>query len=315
MTDPYGPLDAAYAAARWGWYLSTFLVLGAGSYAPFLLRSRTGLDATDPELARNLSRRAAAIGWGASLVLLLFTAARLYLQARSLLEPDEAITREALGALFHTNWGRGWTRQAMIAVLAAVSFSAARRGSGLGWMAAAAAGGGLGFTAGMTGHAVTEPAGKTGLWLDTIHVWSGGLWIGGLAVLLWAGLAACRDLPSERRPVVLRALVGDFSRRALLFGPVAIGAGIWMAVRYLGWRWPWQLLESGYGTALAVKLAALAGVALLGAYNWRVVQPALGGADGARRLGRSGALEVAFGVALLLATAVLVALPFPGESM
>ena len=51
MSEPYTLLDAAYAAARWGWYLAAFLILGAGSYAPFLVRLRTGLDATHPELA------------------------------------------------------------------------------------------------------------------------------------------------------------------------------------------------------------------------------------------------------------------------
>ena len=87
MSDPYTPLDAAYAAARWGWYAAAFLVLGAGSYAPFLVRLRTGLDATHPELASDLARRAARIGAGAALLLLLLAALRLYLQTRTLLDP------------------------------------------------------------------------------------------------------------------------------------------------------------------------------------------------------------------------------------
>ena len=43
MSESFTLLDAGYAAARWGWYLTVFLVLGASSYAPFLLRARTGL--------------------------------------------------------------------------------------------------------------------------------------------------------------------------------------------------------------------------------------------------------------------------------
>ena len=315
MSEPYAPLDAAYAAARWGWYLAAFLILGAGSYAPFLVRIRTGLDATHPELADDLARRAARIGARAGLALLVLTGLRLYLQTRTLLGPDEASTAEFLRATLGTGWGHGWIRQALMALLATAAFVPASRGSRLGWMVAAAASGGLGLTAGMTGHATTARAGSWGFLLDAAHVWAGGLWLGGLAVLLLAGLPACRGLPADERPALHRALVGDFSRRALLFGPLAMGLGVWLAARYLGWSWPLHLAGSGYGIALAVKLAALAGVAAMGAWNWRVVQPRLAHQGGEARLRRSARLELLFGTLLLGATAVLVALPFPGEEM
>jgi putative copper export protein len=315
VSEPYTPLDAAYAAARWGWYLAAFLILGAGSYAPFLVRIRTGLDATHPELADDLAGRAARIGATAGFALLALTGLRLYLQTRTLLGPDEATTSEFLRATLTTAWGHGWIRQALMALLATAAFVPASRGSRLGWMVAAAASGGLGLTAGMTGHATTAKAGSWGFLLDAAHVWAGGLWLGGLAVLLLAGLPACRGLPAEERPTLHRALVGDFSRRALLFGPLAMGLGVWLAVRYLGWSWPLHLAGSGYEIALAVKLAALAGVAAMGAWNWRVVQPRLARPDGEARLRHSARLELLFGSLLLAATAVLVALPFPGEEM
>ena len=114
---------------------------------------------------------------------------------------------------------------------------------------------------------------------------------------------------------MVRTLVADFSRRALVFGPLAIGLGIWLAIRYLGWRWPLTLLESSYATALGVKLIALAGVAAIGAYNWRVVQPSLAHPVGETRLRRSSVRELVLGILLLAATAVLVALPLPGDEM
>ena len=67
MNEAYTLLDAAAAAARWGWLASVFLVLGAGSYAPFLFNSRTHLEATDPDIADVLPRRAAGIGFSAGL--------------------------------------------------------------------------------------------------------------------------------------------------------------------------------------------------------------------------------------------------------
>ena len=312
MTDPYTLLDAVYAAARWGWYLSVFLVLGAGSYAPFLFGRRTGLEASDPDIATALPRRAARIGLLAAAALLLFTGLRLYLQAKTLSDPEEPVTRELIQAILATTWGRGWERQAALAILATLAFGAARAGSRFGWMVASATGGGLGLVSGMTGHAVTERAGKLGWILDAAHVWAGGYWLGGLAVMLLAGLGAYRGLPPQRRMPLIRALVGDFSRRALIFGPLAIGLGAWLAVRYLGWGWPFHLFATSYGTALAVKLGLLALITALGAYNWRVAQPGLIHPSGEGRFRKSGALEAGIGVLLLLATAVLVALPLPG---
>jgi putative copper resistance protein D len=313
VNEAYTLLDAAAAAARWGWLASVFLLLGAGSYAPFLFQSRTHLEATDPDIAEALPRRAAGIGFIAGLALMALTALRLYLQARSLQEPGEPVTAELLGAVLDTDWGTGWKRQAVLTVLAVLAFGAAKAGSRFGWMVASAAGGGLGLAAGMTGHAVTNRAGPMGLILDAAHVWAGGLWLGGLAVLLIAGLGACRRLASARRPIVVRALVADFSRRALIFGPITIGFGVWMAVHYLGWRWPLDLFKSSYGWTLAVKLGVLLVIACLGAYNWRVAQPALGDSAGERRFRGSAVLELVFGGLLLAVTAVLVALPFPGE--
>ena len=108
-------------------------------------------------------------------------------------------------------------------------------------------------------------------------------------------------------------MVADFSRRALIFGPITIGLGVWMAVQYLGWRWPLDLFQSSYGWTLAVKLGVLLVIACLGAYNWRVAQPALGDPAGERRFWGSALMELVFGGLLLAVTAVLIALPFPGE--
>jgi putative copper export protein len=315
VTESYSLLDAAYAAARWGWYLTVFLVLGASSYAPFLLRVRTGLAATHPELAADLARRAARIGLIAAIFLLGFVVLRLYLQSKTLLDPEEPVTLEFLRAVVGSGWGRGWLRQAAMALVALLAFGAAVRASRFGWMVAAAASGGLGLVAGMTGHASTARGGSLGVLLNAAHVWAGGFWLGGLAVMLLAGLAACRSLPDDERPGLVRMLVADFSRRALVFGPMAIGLGIWLAARYLGWNFPLHLLESRYGTALTVKLIALAGVAGVGAYNWRVVQPALGKPSGEPRLRATARLELLLGGVLLAATAVLVALPLPGDEM
>ncbi|MBW3655662.1 MAG: CopD family protein, partial [Gemmatimonadetes bacterium] len=69
---------------------------------------------------------------------------------------------------------------------------------------------------------------------------------------------------------------------------------------------------TGYGRALLLKVALLTAVAATGFYNWRRVLPRLGVDDeGTRRLQRSARVELAIAAAVLLVTAVLVALPTP----
>ena len=113
----------------------------------------------------------------------------------------------------------------------------------------------------------------------------------------------------------MRALVADFSRRALLMAPATVVLGAALAVSYLGWRWPLELTDSAYGRMLGFKLLALAGVGALGLWNWRVVQPGLAREGGERRLAISAVAEIAFGALLLAVTAVLVATALPGEEM
>jgi putative copper resistance protein D len=308
-------LDAWFAAARWGWYVALFLVLGAGTYAPSLFGARTALDAAEPALARRISMRAARAGLFAALALTLLTFLRLRLQLQTFLDPGEPLTRDLVTATLGTAWGKGWLGQAALALLAIPAFAWARTGSRGGWMLAHAAGGGLGLVAGATGHAVSNVGGRYGFLLDAAHVWAGGLWLGGLALLLASALPTTRALEPGAKRQVIRALVADFSRRALIVAPAAVVLGGWLAVSYLGWRWPLELTQSSYGRMLGLKLLALVGVGLLGAWNWRVVQPGLARGGDARRVVRSGATELLFGALLLAATAVLVATALPGEEM
>ncbi len=308
-------LDLLYALARWGWYVALFLVLGAGTYAPSLLRARTGLDAVEPDLSRRITRRAARIGLFAALALAGLALIRLRLQLAGFVEPGEPITRELLTATLGTTWGKGWLGQAALAALAVPVFAwALGQGRG-GWTLAHAIGGGLGLASGATGHAAAGAGGRYAWLLDAAHVWAGGLWLGGLALLLCSALPAVRSLPEASRRAAVRALVADFSRRALLVAPVAVAVGAVLAVLYLGWRWPLELLDSAYGRLLGLKLVALVAVGLLGAYNWRVVQPGLKRDGDERRLRASAWTELLFGALLLAATAVLVATGLPGQEM
>ena len=307
-------VDAGYAAARWGWYLAAFLVVGAGSYAPFLFRG-TSFPSAYPALGRELTRRGVRVGLWAALALVVLALVRLYLQARTLNEPGEPLTAEFVGAVLGSNWGKGWIRQAAAAVVSFLGFGLFRWIRGTAWLVILLGSIGIAVTAGMTGHANTVAAGRAGWLIDAAHVLAGALWLGGLGILVLAGLPVCATLPPAERRAALRLLVGDFSRRALVVAPLTVFFGVWLAIRYLGWRWPLTLPESSYGIVLAGKLVALGLVGALGAYNWRITQPRLSREGGERRLRKASALELTFGVLLIAVTAVLIALPLPEGRM
>jgi copper resistance protein D len=75
------------------------------------------------------------------------------------------------------------------------------------------------------------------------------------------------------------------------------------------------LWRSSYGLVLFRKLVVVAMLLAVGTYNWKRVKPSLreAGADGARRLTRSGSIELGLALVVLLMTAVLVASPTPME--
>jgi copper transport protein len=70
-----------------------------------------------------------------------------------------------------------------------------------------------------------------------------------------------------------------------------------------------DLWTTPYGQVLVRKLVLVGVVALVGAYNWRRVRPALGTDAATGRLRRSMWTELCVGLLVLLATAVLVATP------
>ena len=111
----------------------------------------------------------------------------------------------------------------------------------------------------------------------------------------------------------IASLVNTFSPVALSAAAVVLMTGLLTAWLRLGGVSP--LWTTGYGRTLLIKLLMLVGVAGAGAYNWKRMRPALGTAQATARFRRSAATELAFGVAVILVTAVLVALPVNGHKL
>jgi copper transport protein len=298
------PIDL-YALGRGAAYLAALLLVGvvaAGVLAGRLRRSG-GLSAS---LAERALPRAALVALAATLLLLAACGLRLYGQVRSFLDPGEEVTRAFVAGMLETGWGRGWLAQ--VAAAAAAFFLAGLAAIRPDHLVARLLPAALGvvFTSPLTGHAVENPWGPVaGVVLHGTHLLGGGLWLGTLACLFIGAILAARDDDAA----AVADLVRWFSPFALVGAGVAVGIGLAMSYAYVG-----SLDALGgttYGRALLLKAGLLGCTALVGAWNWKRVTPALGAPAGTSRLARSVTVELLIGLGLVAVTSVLVALPAP----
>lgn len=173
-------------------------------------------------------------------------------------------------------------------------------------------------TPAMSGHAIgADRYRNLSVALDAVHVLAAGGWLGGLLAVAVAGVPAALTVSSDSDlasgiPVIAR-VVNAFSPTALIFAACVVvtgGIAAWMRVGSIA-----ALRDTSYGLALLVKLGFVALVFAGGAYNWLRMRRALShyesetGAVGS--FARSAWLELASGVLVIAATAVLVTLQPP----
>ena len=182
--------------------------------------------------------------------------------------------------------------QVILFLVALAGFLLAAAGRRPGWVLAAL-GAILGQVRGVLGGQLVRL-------VNPLHVLFASLWIGSLF----------RDEPTaEGRGALAARMVNGFSPLALVSAACVAIFGVITAWRHLHrldalWTTP-------YGLALIAKLAAVAVVVALGAWNWRRQRPALGSDTSARSLRRTATSELAAAGVVLLITGVLVSLPSP----
>jgi copper transport protein len=178
---------------------------------------------------------------------------------------------------------------------------------------------GLALTAPMAGHSGTHSPEGLLICVGTAHVLCMSIWLGGLAMLLIALGLVRRALAAGESTPLLASVVGRFSRMATVVVAVLVATGITQAVVLVGSVD--ALVETGYGRLVVAKVSVLLLLLALGAYNQRRSLPRLralaagGEAPGraARVLRRAVAAEVAFLLAVLAVTSVLVATQPPAS--
>jgi len=298
------PIDL-FAAGRTLAYLALLTLVGACAFAFLVPRWRRDEDDDRSLPARALERTWAVAAW-ASALLILAHLTRAHGQVRSFLEPIEPFTfAAARPILFETGWGRGWLLQTAAALACLpLAFAARRRPApGLGLLATAVIA--AAAASPLTGHAVEHPWGRgLGVGLHALHLIGGGVWLGSLATMLFAGL---RTAGTDHAAVA--RMVRSFSPMALAGAGTATAAGLLLGFAYVGDLS--SLVGTQYGRTLLVKLSLLLITMGLGAWNWRRLVPRLGQPEATRTIARSAAVELVVGLLLVTATAVLVALPAP----
>lgn len=282
------------------------LVLVGGVVARSLIRRCWNAAEDEPARAVALHRLSLLV-FGATFFLLVAAWGGLRHQAIDLVDEGETLGAAQYQLALASSWATGWKAQLVAALFALVAWFPARGRPRFGARLAPLAALGVAATFPLMGHFHALKIGTiAGVLLGALHLLGAGLWLGTLTLLVavgWGGEAAGRGSRVAR--LILR-----FSPLALTGASIVALTGLltgWQTVGSFG-----ALLGTPYGRTLLIKLSFLIGVAGTGAFNWRVVQPKLAAGGGEQLLRRSAYIELAMGIGLLLATAILVALPAPG---
>lgn len=294
---------------RWLHFLALLGMIGAVAFRSVVLPV-AGRRGAAPSSVEPVDRRAWTVGAGATALLWVAIVGRLWVQSASMHGEELAWDGAALRhLLLGTGWGKVWLLQVAAGVTYGGGLLLTRRGQG----AAGALVLGLGALAlslvpPLSGHAATvEQLRVLAVVADALHVLGAGAWLGTLLVLLLA--VTLRPGDGHDQAATPLALVTAFSPVALVSSAVTGVSGVVNALFQL--TAVAQLWTTDYGVALLVKLGAVGLVAAVGFYNWRWVLPALATGAPPRKLVPSARVELLAAAAVVLVTAILVALPTP----
>lgn len=225
---------------------------------------------------------------------------------------DEVLFDTGLGFWLNTRWA------ALIAAAAILAPLMRRRPEtapawawrslallGLAWLAS---------TAGVSHGAALASGGVWGAFFDALHLTAAAVWVGMLAVLL-AVLWRARREPHAVNSEWRIGLVQRFSAIAAASVPILLAAGLLNALIQIPAAR--GLVETDWGAAFIVKLILLLLLFAAAAANAVLLRPraAAGGVQLERRFRAMMRIELALGLAVLAATAVLTQLPSPVSAL
>jgi putative copper export protein len=285
-------------------FTGLLILIGATTFKTLVLPRARELEAT---LVRRMEKRAALVGLLASVLVILAAAIRIFLETRMMNEMPGMRTMSMADMTMHTQWGLALQLQLGASLVATISFALAGRRMPGGWMVASIASVVLALTPALVGHAAASAKFTTlAIVSDFLHVIAGASWLGSLFCVMLIGIPIALSLEEGSRWQSIAALVNSFSFVAIGSVSVLVVTGVvasWVHLDRISALW-----QTPYGQVLLLKLGLVALTLLLGAYNFRRVQPQLVRQEGAARLRKSASLELGFGLLILLVTAWLTGL-------
>lgn len=294
---------------RWAGFVSLLAMIGVVTFRYGVL-PRVGRDPAHHTAVERAEFAAWYVALGAAALSVATLMLRLWLQASSL--GIDAWSGERLDLLLTgTGWGLAWVLQAIATLGFVMGLFVARApyGRSAGWMGAGVGAVLLSAVPALGGHAASVSRfNAVAIVSDMLHVLGAGVWLGTLLAVLAVGLPAAFSA-GPGGGVAAISMVRAFSPIGLAGAGVVGLTGVVNTLFQLGAVS--DLWTTDYGRTLLIKLLLLAGVAALGWYNWRRVLPVLDADDGTGRLRSTARAELVVGAAVLLVTAVLVALPTP----
>jgi copper transport protein len=202
----------------------------------------------------------------------------------------QSIVRETLETKFGTIWGLAALAWIAFGLLAATALRPAQgRGRGA-WLRAALLAAPLVFVVlvpALSGHGSTQSPVALDFPVNAIHVGAMGVWLGGLAALLFVAPRGTRELEPADRGRLLAAALSRFSQVALIAVGAILLTGLIQAYVYV--RHLDDLISTGYGRAVLIKFCLLMVLIGIGAHNRRRSLPRLDRiAAGGESPGRAG---------------------------
>lgn len=310
---PLASVSTWYWQALARWVHLVALCLAGGPLVVRLLLGRR-VDFTEAErLLWSLARRGALLGFAGTILFLLVQALGLGGSLGSVLDP--AVLRSTLGGslglLSATRLLLFWmlylgcsylhlrdTRTRSLPLVGVLILLA------------------LTLITSLTGHPATTPPVPLSVAVDAIHLLATVIWLGGLLALVPLLARAQHAAASSAVSSLLRQVLPRYAIAAMACFDVLLLTGAYQL--WVNLERPAQLLDTGYGKALLVKGALIAGLVTLGAASawtlrgvWRSPEP---GRPEITRGRRFVALEAAIAILLLASVGILTALP-PAKSL
>ena len=282
-------------------FVGLLVLIGATAFRMLVLpRARV----INSDIRARMEQSAAVLGVATSVLVIFGAFARVYLESEMMSAMPGMQTMSMTDMAMHTRWGLALRLEIGAALAALVSFGlAARRFRGA-WLVAGVAAIVLAVTPALAGHAAASPR-FTSLMItsDFLHVLGGASWLGNLLCVMLIGVPIALTLEGAERWQTVASLVNAFSPVALASAAVVGASGViasWVHLEHLSALW-----QTAYGQVLVLKLALVAITLMIGAYNFRRVQPQLLNEGGSTRLRLSAAFELSVGFLIVLVTGFL----------